>query len=109
MLMGGQEVAMIFADIRLRGVMDGIDLAREVKVRWPHLSVSTSRRWTRRDCCLVVLGRHVERLEFHVMFGDRPALSPPEIFYQRMLAGDPAEAIDKAEEFQGKVPLRLLR
>jgi CheY-like chemotaxis protein len=39
MLMGGQEVAMIFADIRLRGVMDGIDLAREVKVRWPQLSV----------------------------------------------------------------------
>jgi len=37
--------------------------------------------------CLVVLGRHVERLEFlDVMFGDRPALSPPEIFYQRMLA-----------------------
>jgi predicted PurR-regulated permease PerM len=36
--------------------------------------------------CLVVLGRHVERLEFlDVMFGDRPALSPPEIFYQRML------------------------
>ena len=31
--------------------------------------------------CLVVLGRHVERLEFlDVMFGDRPALSPPEIF-----------------------------
>jgi predicted PurR-regulated permease PerM len=50
--------------------------------------------------CLVVLGRHVERLEFlDVMFGDRPALSPPEIFYQRMLAGDPAEAVDKAEEF----------
>jgi predicted PurR-regulated permease PerM len=40
--------------------------------------------------CLVVLGRHVERLEFlDVMLGDRPALSPPEIFYQRMLAGDP--------------------
>jgi hypothetical protein len=33
------------------------------------------------------------------MFGDRPALSPPEIFYQRMLAGDPAEAAEKAEEF----------
>ena len=33
------------------------------------------------------------------MFGDRPALSPPEIFYQRMLAGDPTEASDKAEEF----------
>jgi hypothetical protein len=47
-----------------------------------------------------VLGRHVERLEFlDVMFGDRPALSPPEIFYQRMLAGDPTEAAEKAEEF----------
>lgn len=50
--------------------------------------------------CLVVLGRHVDRLEFlDVMFGDRPALSPPEIFYQRMLAGDPTEAAEKAEEF----------
>jgi predicted PurR-regulated permease PerM len=50
--------------------------------------------------CLVVLGRHVERLEFlDVMFGDRPALSPPEIFYERMLAGDPTEAAEKAEEF----------
>ncbi|MCO5092773.1 AI-2E family transporter [Bosea sp. (in: a-proteobacteria)] len=48
---------------------------------------------------LVVLGRHVERLEFlDVMLGDRPALSAPEIFYQRILAGDPAEAADKAEE-----------
>jgi hypothetical protein len=50
--------------------------------------------------CLVVLGRHVERLEFlDIMLGDRPALSPPEIFYQRMLAGDPTEAAEKAEEF----------
>jgi predicted PurR-regulated permease PerM len=50
--------------------------------------------------CLVVLGRHVERLEFlDIMFGDRPPLSPPEIFYQRMLAGDPTEAAEKAEEF----------
>src|ERR1700754_3868633 len=50
--------------------------------------------------CLVVLGRHVDRLAFlDVMFGDQPALAPPEIFYQRMLAGDPAEAAEKAEEF----------
>ena len=50
--------------------------------------------------CLVVLGRHVERLEFlDIILGDRPALSPPEIFYQRMLAGDPTEASEKAEEF----------
>jgi len=50
--------------------------------------------------CLVVLGRHVERFEFlDVMLGDRPPLSPSELFYQRMLADDPAEAVDKAEEF----------
>jgi predicted PurR-regulated permease PerM len=59
--------------------------------------------------CLVVLGRHVERLEFlDVMFGDRPALSPPEIFYQRMLAGDPTEASDKAEEFLKETIFSLL-
>jgi predicted PurR-regulated permease PerM len=50
--------------------------------------------------CLVVLGRHAEKLRFlDVMFGDRPALSPPQIFYQRMLAGDPDEAAEKAEMF----------
>lgn len=48
--------------------------------------------------CLVVLGRHVDRLEFlDVLLGDRPALSPIESFYQRMLAGDPDEAQDQAE------------
>jgi predicted PurR-regulated permease PerM len=49
--------------------------------------------------CLVVLGRHVERLEFlDVLLGDRPALTPAENLYQRMLAGDPDEALDYAEQ-----------
>jgi predicted PurR-regulated permease PerM len=49
---------------------------------------------------LVVLGRHVERLAFlHVLLGDTPPLEPHERFYQRMLAGDPAEAIQQADEF----------
>jgi len=39
MLIGGREIAMVFADVRLRGVMDGIDLAHEVKMRWPLLPV----------------------------------------------------------------------
>ena len=33
---------MIFADVQLSGVMDGIDLAQEVKMRWPHLVVITN-------------------------------------------------------------------
>ncbi len=50
--------------------------------------------------CLVVLGRHVEQLEFlDVMLGDRPALTPTENFYQRVLAGDPDEAVEQAERF----------
>ncbi len=39
MLIGGREVGMIFADVRLPGVMDGVDLAWEVKIRWPRLCV----------------------------------------------------------------------
>ena len=39
MLIDGREVAMIFADVRLPGVMDGVDLAWEVKKRWPLLPV----------------------------------------------------------------------
>jgi predicted PurR-regulated permease PerM len=50
--------------------------------------------------CLVVLGRHVERLKFlEVLLGDRPALSPSESAYQRMLAGDPIEPTDQAQAF----------
>ncbi len=50
--------------------------------------------------CLVVLGRHVESLGFlATLLGDRPALTPAQLFYQRMLARDPAEASEKAEEF----------
>jgi predicted PurR-regulated permease PerM len=50
--------------------------------------------------CLVVVGRHVERLKFlEIMLGDRPPLRPPELIYQRMLAGDPLEAAEQAHEF----------
>jgi len=50
--------------------------------------------------CLVVVGRHVERLKFlDVMLGDRPPLSPPQLVYQRMLAGDPLEAAEQADVF----------
>ena len=50
--------------------------------------------------CLVVLGRHVDRLKFlDVMLGDRPPLTPPQLAYQRMLAGDPVEAVEQAHEY----------
>ncbi len=56
--------------------------------------------------CLVVLGRHVEHLQFiDVLLGDQPALTPAESFYQRMLAGDADEALDQAEILLRDQPL----
>jgi predicted PurR-regulated permease PerM len=48
--------------------------------------------------CLVVLGRHVESLNFlELLLGDQPPLSPVQSFYQRILASDPDEVAFQAE------------
>jgi predicted PurR-regulated permease PerM len=50
--------------------------------------------------CLVVLGRHIDRLNFlEILFGDEPPLTPPELAYQRMLARDPVEVVEQASAF----------
>jgi hypothetical protein len=50
--------------------------------------------------CVVVLGRHVPQLQFlDVLLGNEPVLTPEETFYQRILANDPEEATEQAEEF----------
>jgi CheY-like chemotaxis protein len=33
------EVALIFADVNLPCLMDGVDLARTARLRWPHIHV----------------------------------------------------------------------
>jgi predicted PurR-regulated permease PerM len=56
--------------------------------------------------CLVVLGRHVESLNFiELMLGDKPPLSPVESFYQRILASDPDEVSFQAEALLKTMPL----
>jgi predicted PurR-regulated permease PerM len=56
--------------------------------------------------CLVVLGRHVDRLAFlTVILGDQPALMPAELLYQRVLARDPVEASEQARKFLREKPL----
>jgi predicted PurR-regulated permease PerM/CheY-like chemotaxis protein len=48
--------------------------------------------------CLIVLGRHVPELRYiAVLIGDEPVLPPPLRLYQRLLAGDHAEATDLVE------------
>jgi predicted PurR-regulated permease PerM len=50
--------------------------------------------------CVVVLGRHVESLKFlDVMLGDTPALKVEESLYLRMIAENPDEAGEDAEEY----------
>jgi predicted PurR-regulated permease PerM len=56
--------------------------------------------------CLVVLGRHVESLNFiELLLGDKPALSPVQSFYQRILASDPDEVAFQAESLLKTTPL----
>jgi len=42
MRMRGDDVTLVFADQHLAGVMDGVDLAREVKRHWPQLTMVLS-------------------------------------------------------------------
>ena len=49
--------------------------------------------------CLMLAGRYVPRLGFlEVVLGDEPVLKPEEQFYQRLLAMDPDEARNIAED-----------
>jgi predicted PurR-regulated permease PerM len=49
--------------------------------------------------CVVVIGRYVPHLEFlGILFGDEPALSPSQRFYQRMIAMDAEDAADLTEQ-----------
>src|SRR6185437_3133204 len=49
--------------------------------------------------CLVVLGRHIEQFGFlQILFGDRPALTKSETFYQRILGGETDDLQEQAEE-----------
>src|SRR3954454_5877109 len=35
----GEEIALIFSDVRLPGLLDGVDLAQRAKVMWPHITM----------------------------------------------------------------------
>ena len=58
--------------------------------------------------CLVVLGKHVDRLKFlDIMLGDKlgRCRTAEELTYQRMLAGDPIEATEQAHQILKEKPL----
>ncbi len=50
--------------------------------------------------CLVVLGQHAPQFAFlNILLGNEPVLTPEESLYQRLLAGDPDEATERAEDY----------
>jgi hypothetical protein len=56
--------------------------------------------------CLVVLGRHVPHLYFFdMLLGSTPALDPPIIYYQRLLAQDQEDAMAVVEDYVRDHPL----
>ncbi|MEO7221748.1 MAG: AI-2E family transporter [Devosia sp.] len=69
--------------------------------------------------CLVVLGRYVPQLRFlDILLGSEPVLLPEERFYQRLIAGNVAEAVELSEaelkegsatEFFDRVAIPALR
>ena len=49
--------------------------------------------------CVAVIGRYVPHLEFlGILFGDEPALSPAQRFYQRMIAMEAEDAAELVEQ-----------
>ena len=50
--------------------------------------------------CIAVLASHVKRFEFlHILLSNAPALTEPQSFYQRMLAGNAGEAAYSARQY----------
>jgi predicted PurR-regulated permease PerM len=55
---------------------------------------------------LVLMGKYVSQLEFLVvLLGDKPSLGPPMRIYQRLIAGDDANATEIAQEYLKEMPL----
>lgn len=59
--------------------------------------------------CLMVLGKHVQQLEFlGILLGDEPSLALWESYYQRLLARDEEEAADLIEDYLRTSPPETL-
>ena len=62
----GEEVVLIFADVRLPGLLDGIDLAQRAKVLWPHITMVVTTGYP---------GTRLEALPDNVVYMPKPWLA----------------------------------
>ena len=62
----GDDIAMIFADIRLPGLLDGVDLAQRAKVLWPRITMVVTTGYP---------GERLEALPDNVVYMPKPWLA----------------------------------
>jgi CheY-like chemotaxis protein len=62
----GEDIALIFADIRLPGLLDGVDLAQRVKVLWPRITMLVTTGYP---------GDRVQELPDNVVYMPKPWLA----------------------------------
>lgn len=66
MVREGDNVALVFTDIRLPGLLSGVDLARRVKALWPHVSMIVTSGFEQ---------RRPEKLPDNVIYMPKPWLA----------------------------------
>ena len=80
----GEDIALIFADIRLPGLLDGVDLAQRARVMWPHIRVVVTTGYP---------GLRLEALPDNVVYMPKPWL-PLDVLRQA------EHACDRAREWR---------
>jgi CheY-like chemotaxis protein len=76
----GDNIALIFSDVRLPGLLDGVDLALRVKVLWPRITMLVTTGYP---------GDRVDALPDNVVYMPKPWL-PLEVLRQAEQACDRA-------------------
>ena len=80
----GDDIALIFADVRLPGLLDGVDLALRVKVLWPRIAMLVTTGYP---------GDRVDALPDNVVYMPKPWL-PLDVLRQA------EQACDRAREWR---------
>ena len=62
----GEEIVLIFADVRLPGLLDGVDLAQRARVLWPHITMVVTTGYP---------GARLEALPENVVYMPKPWLA----------------------------------
>ena len=59
----GEDIVLIFSDLRLPGLLDGVDLAQRAKVMWPHITMVVTTGYP---------GARLEELPDNVVYMPKP-------------------------------------